>query len=100
MQIFVTSLANKTLALTVESSDTADMVKIRIQVRPKPHSERGHLSHTVRASAVISADVSGALTRVVRETLTPDPPNLYDVSPLNGKSPTLAIPTRQPLLTS
>ena len=39
MQIFVKSLTGKTITLEVESSDTIDMLKSKIQVRsanPKP----------------------------------------------------------------
>jgi ubiquitin len=38
MQIFVKTLTGKTITLEVESSDTIDNVKAKIQVTPTPFS--------------------------------------------------------------
>lgn len=48
MQIFVKTLTGKTITLEVESSDTIDNVKSKIQGRLRPHRQVFYLQKHIR----------------------------------------------------
>jgi len=91
MQIFVKTLTGKTITLEVESSDTIDMVKSKIQVRPcGARPLRGSVGKCTPGLSV--GDDLSKQTNEIRNCSA----LLYGIQPAAGRAASRLAATRRP----